>query len=168
MQTVDHLSHRNPVPADIGYAFHRHTDPSHADPGHANCSPHRHTAPASRPATGYRPYVGDIFDSQYNPTLRLLRESPTSFPNRYWLATDNLWAKYPFTATGRLDEASDLRASMARYGDMHHGLVEVLLIGEIVAWPPQTAITVTLTPQVDVSADAVSAGNVTVNIETCS
>ncbi len=74
---------------------------------------------------------------EYNSDVGLLRESPVTAPHRYWLATDNRLAVYALERAGEHDLAASLSATLQRYGDPQHGLIEVLQ-GEIVAWPPYT------------------------------
>ena len=84
--------------------------------------------------------------SQYNSSLRLLRESPVVAPHRHWLATDNRLALYALDAAG--DELAPVLAeSLAAYGAMPHGLIEALT-GETIDWPPRTHTHTELLPGV--------------------
>ncbi len=74
---------------------------------------------------------------EYNSDVGLLRESPVTAPHKYWLATDNQLAVYALERAGEPGLATSLLATLQRYGDTRHGLIEALQ-GEIVAWPPYT------------------------------
>lgn len=74
-------------------------------------------------------------ESEYDAEIGLIRESPITAPDRYWLATDNQLAVYALDA---LDSplAATLTEILARYPDRSHGLIEAL-VGEPVEWPPR-------------------------------
>ena len=78
--------------------------------------------------------------AQYDPGVRLLRESPIVAPERHWLATDNRLAVYALAAAGD-GLAPIVAAALAEYGDRfdapQHGLIEALT-GAPIAWPPRT------------------------------
>jgi len=89
----------------------------------------------------------DYLWEQYNPTVGLLRESPTVAPNTYWLATDNRLAGYAFEAIGTpetLDHARTISATLWAYDTPDHGLIEALQ-GQPVTWPPYTETQTVLT-----------------------
>lgn len=72
---------------------------------------------------------------QYDPQVGLLRESPTTAPYKYWLATDNLVAWYALRPTGSYTLTDEIAATFDRYGIPTHGLIEILN-GQIKPWPP--------------------------------
>lgn len=75
-----------------------------------------------------------FLQSQYNPQVGLLRESPVVQPHRYWLATDNQLATYALTPLSpRL--AVSVRAGLESFHAPGHGLVEALE-GAAIDWPP--------------------------------
>jgi hypothetical protein len=78
--------------------------------------------------------------SQYNPDLRLLRESPVVAPDRHWLATDNRLASAALRAAGD-PLADEVVLALAEYGGsfgaIRHGVIEALA-GARIAWPPRT------------------------------
>lgn len=89
----------------------------------------------------------DYLWEQYNPTVGLLRCSPTAFPDTYWLATDNRLAVYAFEALGTpetLDHARTISATLRAYDTPDHGLIEALQ-GQPVTWPPYTETQTVLT-----------------------
>ena len=55
-------------------------------------------------AAGRQGYASDsspcVFACPYDPSLRLLRESPIVAPDRHWLATDNQLTFYALAAAG--------------------------------------------------------------------
>ncbi len=78
--------------------------------------------------------------TQYNPALRLLRESPVVAPDRHWLATDNQLASYALRTAGNA-LADEVAPALAEYSESldatHHGVIESLT-GVPIAWPPRT------------------------------
>ncbi len=78
--------------------------------------------------------------AQYDPGVRLLRESPIVAPERHWLATDNRLAVYALAAAGD-GLAPSVAAVLAEYGAQfdapQHGLIEALT-GAPIPWPPRT------------------------------
>ncbi len=75
--------------------------------------------------------------SEYDPDIGLIRESPITAPDRYWLATDNRLAVYALRAAGDEDLAGIIEESIDRYGGGEHGLIEALT-GQNIQWPPRT------------------------------
>lgn len=77
---------------------------------------------------------------QYNPSVRLLRESPVVAPGRHWLATDNQLAVYALVAAGD-PLAAKITQTLAENGERfdagRHGVIEALA-GVAIAWPPRT------------------------------
>ncbi len=75
---------------------------------------------------------------QYDPQVGLLRESPTTAPHRYWLATDNLIALLALRSTDNYTVTNNIAATIGSYGDPVHGLIEAL-DGRSIVWPPYVA-----------------------------
>lgn len=78
--------------------------------------------------------------AQYDPSTRLLRESPIVAPDRRWLATDNQLARLALAAAAD-PLAAEIAESLVQYGERfgaaRHGVIEALT-GVPVAWPPRT------------------------------
>lgn len=94
--------------------------------------------PAPVPIPGLQSTIDEglrFLTAQFNPDLSLLRESRMVAYNSYWLTTDNLLATYALDALGAPALAAEVRAGLAAYGDVHHGLIEAL-VGASVDWPP--------------------------------
>ena len=96
---------------------------------------HRNTAPPDLPVVIQ--HATEFLQAQYNFQTGLLRESPVSFPHRYWLNTDNRLVSWALAATGQITLATTLSDTLRAYDDPRHGLIEALR-GECVAWPPYT------------------------------
>jgi len=75
--------------------------------------------------------------NEYDPGVGLLRESPITAPDRYWLATDNRLAIYALKAAGQAGLADRIGSSVEREGDGAHGVIEALT-GQDIGWPPRT------------------------------
>lgn len=75
---------------------------------------------------------------QYNSQVGLLRESPTTAPYRYWLATDNLIALFALRSTENYTVTTSMATTINSYGDPTHGLIEAL-DGRSIVWPPYVA-----------------------------
>ncbi len=82
--------------------------------------------------------------SEYNPQIGLIRESPEVAPHTFWVATDNVLAMHALEAAGAHDLAADLKAAIPRYSNSSHGLIEVLW-GQPIAWPPHVEEQITVT-----------------------
>jgi len=94
--------------------------------------------PTPTPIPGLQSTIDDglrFLTDQFNPDLSLLRESRIVAYNSYWLTTDNLLATYALDAVDAPVLAAEVRAGLASYGDVPHGLIEAL-VGESVDWPP--------------------------------
>lgn len=76
--------------------------------------------------------------SEVNQDLFLIRESPESFPDRHWLATDNWLAAHALAAAGEDELAAQIIEALDRYNGGPHGLIEALA-GAPIEWPPRTA-----------------------------
>lgn len=76
---------------------------------------------------------------EFSPIARLLRESPETGPNRYWLATDNSLASWALTRAHAFDLAMILTTSLIDAGDCRHGLIEALLEDDV-DWPPHVSL----------------------------
>lgn len=81
---------------------------------------------------------------QYDAAFHLLRESPITAPDVHWLTTDNALAFAALKAAAPCaPDAVNLAAKIAQGLAVHepaaHGLIELLVGGESVAWPPRTA-----------------------------
>ena len=106
---------------------------------HAPCSDAT-AAPLALPLRA--PVAGALafLHTQYDPGIKLLRESPIVAPDRHWLATDNRLAVYALEAAGD-GLAPIVAAALAEYSAQfdapQHGLIEALT-GAPVAWPPRT------------------------------
>ena len=107
---------------------------AHAVCGEATAAPL--VQPLRAPAAGAQAFLR----TQYDPGVRLLRESPVVAPERHWLATDNRLAVYALEAAGD-GLAPIVAAALAEYSDQfdapQHGLIEALT-GAPIAWPPRT------------------------------
>jgi hypothetical protein len=98
------------------------------------------TPPMPRPApvSDLQPVISQAIaylEGEYDAEIGLIRESPITAPDRYWLATDNQLAVYALAAVDN-DLAATLAETIARYQERPHGLVEALT-GEQVEWPPR-------------------------------
>jgi hypothetical protein len=71
---------------------------------------------------------------EYNPTIGLIRESPVTAPDYYWLATDNWLAALALRADDA-ELADAILRTIQEYGGAQHGVIEALS-GETIAWPP--------------------------------
>lgn len=78
--------------------------------------------------------------TRFNPDLGLLNESPVAFPNRYWLANDNVLAAYALEQFGQEELGGKIRASLATYGFSGNGQIETAW-GTPVVFPPLTGTT---------------------------
>jgi hypothetical protein len=98
------------------------------------------TPPTPRPApvSDLQAVIGGAvayLEGEYDTEIGLIRESPITAPDRYWLATDNQLAVYALAAVDN-DLAATLADTIARYQESPHGLIEALT-GEQVEWPPR-------------------------------
>ena len=103
------------------------------------CLPATHAMPLAQTvpttSTPERPNVQPAIDSalaflqaQYNPTYKLLQESPDIGQHRYYITNDNMLADNIFTIYG-IDKPLDLR------GKLYNGFIEIAF-GYTVIWPP--------------------------------
>ncbi len=97
-------------------------------------------APISGPEESLHKPIAEAISylrSETNQDLLLIRESPESFPDRHWLATDNWLAAHALTAVGEDELANQITETLDRYNAGPHGLIEALA-GAPIEWPPQT------------------------------
>ena len=83
------------------------------------------------------------FRAEYSPTVGLIRESPLTARQDFWLATDNRLASWALTQAGAADLALTLTTNLKSWGDCRHGLIEALL-GYDVKVPPHVPLTMTV------------------------
>ncbi len=94
------------------------------------------TAPAPSPAIQRAIDQGVAFlNTQYDPDVGLLEESPVLGKGNFYLTEDNALAAHALDTVGATDLASKLHAKLEEYGHTSNGFVEAAL-GAPVRWPP--------------------------------
>lgn len=79
----------------------------------------------------------DYLWDQFSVRVQLLRESPTLFPDKYWVFNDNAIAAHVLETLGQQQKANTLFASIqSYYGRLTNGRQEVLW-GIPIDWPPR-------------------------------